>query len=662
MSGDQDQAIGRLPGPILILGASGFVGANLMRSLAAHRQDVYGTSSRTSPWRLAGLPDQQIVAADLLVERNLVALIDRIRPRTVFDCVAYGAYSFEKENGLIFRTNVDYVVRLVQELVRVGVTRYIHAGSSSEYGEAAASPVEESHLRPDSAYAASKAAASQYLYFMGKKQGFPCANLRLYSIYGPWEDASRLIPAMLMKGLEQTYPPLVSPSISRDFVYVDDATDAFIRTALELRPEHYGESFNIGSGTRTTVGEIARMSKQLFHLEAEPAFNTMEARQWDRTDWSSNPAKAGRLLGWKAGVRLEDGLARTAAWIRDLRDLDQYRKASKQFGKDEVYSVSAVVACDGDASALPGAYARLKAVFERLNIQHEIILVNDGSGSGTEDLIHELSAQDRDVLGLTHSRAFGTAAAFRSGMEMATKNAVVLLSLSGQDPPELIEEFVAGWKQGADVVYGRPSQTGLPFLVRAAYSIFYRTFDRFSYIRLPHGAGDFGLMDKRVVESLLRFPERDLFIRGMRAFAGFRQKGVDYERHQKHGVLSRLFRNLGRAKRGMLAFSTAPLSMLSVAGTILFVVSVLLGLFQLVLKLVEPSSTPRGFATTLLVITFFGSLNLLGISVLGEYLATIFEEVKHRPHAILSHVVRDGEARSASTSVESIAGPRERGA
>jgi polyisoprenyl-phosphate glycosyltransferase len=308
-------------------------------------------------------------------------------------------------------------------------------------------------------------------------------------------------------------------------------------------------------------------------------------------------------------------------------------------------------------------YSRLRAVFDRLKVQDETIVVNEGAVEDVEPAILDFSAQDRDVVGLTHSRPFGTPAAFRSGLKAATKNACVLLHGDGQDPPELIEAFVAKWKEGADVVYGQPSQRGLPFLVRAAYGLFYQAFDRFSYIRLPHDAGDFGLMDKRVVQSLLSFPERDLFIRGVRAFAGFRQVGVDYERAQpRGGFVARLFRNLGRAKRGILAFSTAPLSMLSAAGMFLFVVSMLLGLGQLVLKLVNSNSTPRGLTTTLLVVTFFGSLNLLGISVLGEYLATIFEEVKRRPHAILRHVLRDGEARTASADADAIGRTRDSGA
>jgi dolichol-phosphate mannosyltransferase len=199
------------------------------------------------------------------------------------------------------------------------------------------------------------------------------------------------------------------------------------------------------------------------------------------------------------------------------------------------------------------------------------------------------------------------------------------------------------------VAYGLPDPAQDPWLLRAANSVFYKVFDRFSYIRLPRNAGDFSLMEKRVVQSLLRFPERDLFIRGVRAFAGFKQVAVPYQRTPGSSRgLGRLWRSLGPAKRGILAFSTAPLSLLSFSGFSLFGLSVLLALSQVLIKLLDPSRIPSGITTTLITIIFFGSLNLLGLAVLGEYLATVFEEVKRRPHAIVSQVLKDGEQRAAS--------------
>ena len=136
------------------------------------------------------------------------------------------------------------------------------------------------------------------VYYMGKHRGVPCANLRLYSVYGPLEDSSRLIPTVVSRGVKGELPEFVDPKISRDFVYVDDVTEAFVDTALNLRETHYGESFNIGSGKQTTMREVAETARKIFDIEAEPEF-TMSSRDWDVPDWYADPRKAEAELGWR---------------------------------------------------------------------------------------------------------------------------------------------------------------------------------------------------------------------------------------------------------------------------------------------------------------------------------------------------------------------------
>ena len=157
-------------------------------------------------------------------------------------------------------------------------------------------------------------------------------------------------------------------------------------------------------------------------------------------------------------------------------------------------------------------------------------------------------------------------------------------------------------------------------------------------------------MDKRVVQAILQFPERDLFLRGVRAFAGFRQTGVDYVRPERMFGRStnNLLKNIDWAKKGILSFSNTPLNMISFAGVFLFGLSIVLGLAQITGKLLFPELVPPGVTTTLLLVLFFGSLNFFGISVLGEYLAKVFEEVKRRPHFIRRSLIRDGEVRAVA--------------
>ncbi len=640
------EKIRRLQGPILVLGGSGFVGANLLRSLLAERDDAFGTTTRLPAWRLEGLPGDRVRLVDLLIDSNLDALLDEIQPRTVFDCVAYGAYSFERDSQLIYRTNFSFATRLLERLRSRSIASYVHAGSSSEYGDNAAGPSELAPAAPNSDYAVSKLATANLLSFYGKHHSLPCANLRLYSVYGPFEDSSRLIPNVARHGLMGKFPDLVAPEISRDFVYVDDVTEAFVHAALYLLPAEYGESFNVGSGTKTTIRDVAVVAKELFGVPGEPRF-AMPKRAWDVQDWFANVVKAREKLRWTPRTPFREGLARTAEWIRALPDLDRYLKSSKQFGLDTVYSVSAVIACYKDNLAIPIMYERLKATFTKLNIDFEIIFVNDCSPDNSEEVIRGISRDDRRVVGISHSRNFGSQASFVSGMRIASKNACVLLDGDLQDPPELVEQFVAEWRNGYDVVFGRRVKRKAGLFMRFCYKAFYRIFDYFSYIPIPHDAGDFSLLDRRAVRAILQFPERDLFLRGVRAFAGFRQTGVDYVRPERmFGVTTNnLLKNIGWAKKGILAYTTVPLSVLSFLGSALLILTLVLIAVQVLTRLFFPSLVPPGLTTLLVTVLFFGSSTLFGIGLVGEYVAKILEEAKRRPRFIRRSIIRDGEIR-----------------
>ncbi len=638
-----------LHGPVLVLGASGFVGANLMRAVREARSDVFGTASREPAWRLAAFGGEQVITVDLLARGNIRALLDRVQPATVFDCVAYGAYSFEQDVERMYQTNVVFKQELIEQLLMRGTHCYIHAGSSSEYGATSAAPGEGTAPAPNSHYAVTKNAAAGLVYFFGRHRGLRCANLRLYSVYGPLEDRSRLIPTLVALAAEGRLPPFVDPETSRDFVYVDDVARAFLSAAVELRPDHYGTSFNIGSGRKTTIRDLAFLAKAQFHIDAEPKFGAMAGRDWDLEEWYADPTRAAELLNWRAEIALDEGLARTARWYGGLEDVKMYERASKKRALDNLYSVTAIIACYKDAQAIPVMTERLERMFAKLNIEYEIIFVNDGSPDDSEEVIRAISAANPHVLGISHSRNFGSQAAFRSGMELAAKNAVVLMDGDLQDPPELIPEFVAKWREGYDVVYGIRSKREAAWYMQIAYKAFYRIFDYFSSVPIPHDAGDFSLIDRRVVEWLLACEERDLFIRGLRAYVGFRQTGVPYTRPERMFGRStnNMLKNFGWAKKGILSFSRTPLDVLTFSGVALVLISALLGTLQLLARLFFPGLAPRGITTVVLLIMFFGSFTIFAISLIGEYIAKIFEEVKARPTFIRRHLIRGGEIRKA---------------
>lgn len=632
-----------LRGPIVVTGASGFIGANLFKMIAAVRPDVYAVVPREKNWRLAEVGDEQVVAVDLNDLSATKNLVDSLAPQTVFDCVAYGAYSFEQEPGLIHQTNYQSIVGLVSLLAQRPFAAFVHAGTSSEYGDNSAAPREDSPGEPNSHYAVSKAAVAAYLRYMGKKENFPCANLRLYSVYGPLEDTARLIPNLLRQALRGQLPPFVDPRTSRDFIHVDDACAAFIMAAAKLHPQLYGESFNIGSGTKTTIADLAALTRRVFSIAQEPQFGSMEGRAWDLADWYADPAKARAALGWQATISLEEGLRSSAEWVGSLSE-ESFASNSKKDANQRKRSVSAVIACYKDGQAIPVMHRRLTDTFRKLGIDYEIIFVNDGSPDDSAQVISAISATDPRVIGISHSRNFGSQMAFRSGMELATKDAVVLMDGDLQDPPELIEQFHAKWKEGWDVVYGRRVKREMPWHWGLMYKAFYRVFASFSYVSIPLDAGDFSLMDRRVVGWLLNCPERDLFVRGLRAYVGFRQTGVDYVRPERmFGVSTNsLLKNIDWAKKGIFSFSNTPLTMLTASGVVLLALSTLAAIVVALLRLLIPDIAPRGTTTLLITILMFGSLNLFAIGLVGEYVAKIMLEVKGRPRLIRAALIRHG--------------------
>jgi polyisoprenyl-phosphate glycosyltransferase len=633
-----------LRGPIVVLGAGGFVGANLLRRLLKHREDVFGVVRSLPTWRLDGIDRRHILEADLIDLAAARNLVTNVRPRTIFNCVAYGAYSFETDFDLIYRTNFSALVQLVELLAETDFTAFIHAGSSSEYGTKSAGPLEEESLQPNSHYSVSKAAASNYIAYAGKIRRLPIVNLRLYSVYGPLEDTSRLIPNLVAKGLNGSFPPLADPNTSRDFIYIHDVCDAFVQAAARLTPDIYGEALNIGTGRGTTIRQLAKIAADVFAIGEEPIFGSMAGRSWDLPDWYAAPGKAERLLNWTAKTDLATGLKLTSEWVRSLEGLDA-GAMTKRSANPRRRSISAIIACYKDEPAIPVMYRRLTDTFKKLEVNYEIIFVNDRSPDNSADRILEISATDPHVLGITHSRNFGSQMAFRSGMEMSVMQACVLLDGDLQDPPELIEQFYHRWIDGYDVVYGRRIKRDMPFVWSVLYKAFYRIFAMLSYVEIPHDAGDFSLIDRRVVSWLLRCPERDLFLRGLRAYIGFRQTGVDYVRPKRAfgESTNNLLKNLEWAKRGIFSFSNAPLKLLSAGGTVLLCLSIVLGLIVTVLRIWIPNIAPRGATTLLLASLFFGAVNLFAIGLVGEYIAKIMEEVKARPRLIRAGLIRNGE-------------------
>jgi dolichol-phosphate mannosyltransferase len=308
--------------PIVVTGASGFVGANLLRYFAAKGKAVIGLEGPAgADWRTRGC-NVELIRVDLSKQDEVRAFIRDTRPGAILNCAAYGAYPSQTDNERIYRVNFDGVRYMLEALIESpGFRAFVQAGSSSEYGLNCSGPTELEPTAPDSHYAVSKVATTALIGFYADKYALPCWVLRLYSVYGPFEDLSRLIPRLLIRARDKELPPLVNPTISRDFVHVDDVVHAFeaiVERAEQLRK---GQIYNIGAGRRVTLEDLVAVARATFGIEREPAWGTMPDRGWDHKDWYSNPQKARRELGWSARTPLADGLRQTLHWIEQNPDL-----------------------------------------------------------------------------------------------------------------------------------------------------------------------------------------------------------------------------------------------------------------------------------------------------------------------------------------------------
>jgi polyisoprenyl-phosphate glycosyltransferase len=303
--------------------------------------------------------------------------------------------------------------------------------------------------------------------------------------------------------------------------------------------------------------------------------------------------------------------------------------------------ISAVIACYNDAKAIPYMHQRLTNTFRKIGVDYEIIFVNDGSPDDTEKVLFDIVQNDPNVVAVNHSRNFNSQMAFTSGMDIATGDAVVLLDGDLQDPPEIIEHFYEKWIEGFDVVYGVRTKREAPVLMQIAYRLFYYIFHKLSYVKIPLHAGDFSLMDRKVIEIMKSFPERDRFLRGLRAWSGFRQTGIPYLRPERMfgKTTNNLLRNFNWAAKGIFSFSYIPLELMSIFSLITFFFALLGIVLQIAARLLYPE-IPHGITTILVVVLFIGAIQLLGISVLGQYIGRIFEEVKQRPKYIVKSVYK----------------------
>ncbi len=304
-------------------------------------------------------------------------------------------------------------------------------------------------------------------------------------------------------------------------------------------------------------------------------------------------------------------------------------------------TLSVVLPIYNEKENISALYSRLVQTLDQVEPNFELVFVDDGSRDESCAILNGLAAQDARVTVVELARNFGHQVAVSAGMDYARGDGVILMDADLQDPPEVLPQFIARWKEGHDVVYAIREHRKENWAKRAGYALFYRILQRVANISIPLDSGDFCIMDRRVVDLLVGMPERNRFVRGIRSWVGLDQVGLAYERHARHGgrpkyTFSRL---VYLALDGLVSFSFVPLRMIAVVGFGVSLVSLILAVIYFVQKLTI-GLYPAGFATTIVAILFLAGVQLITIGVIGEYVGRIFDEVKRRPLYVARRIVR----------------------
>ena len=286
--------------------------------------------------------------------------------------------------------------------------------------------------------------------------------------------------------------------------------------------------------------------------------------------------------------------------------------------------------------------ARTEQVLAKMGVSYEIVFALDPSPDRTEDVIVQEINSNSSIRLLVFSRRFGQPAATMAGILTCTGETCVVLDVDLQDPPELIGKLYAKLHEGYEVVYAkRRSRKGETLAKRLISYVGYAAINRLSDVEIPRNTGDFRIMTRRVIEQLRRLNEAHGFLRGLVAYVGFRQAFIEYDRDERYagkGNYNRLTGSLKIGLNGLISFSRRPLQLMSLAGFGLAAFSFLLGAWYVAQKLLGFELTP-GLSTTVLVVTFFAGVQLLGLGLIGEYIGRIYDEVKRRPMFIIDKKV-----------------------
>jgi dolichol-phosphate mannosyltransferase len=303
-----------------------------------------------------------------------------------------------------------------------------------------------------------------------------------------------------------------------------------------------------------------------------------------------------------------------------------------------------------EAENLPVLYERLCTVLEKETAAFEVLFVDDGSTDAGAAWVASRAARDPRAKLLRLSRNFGHQLAITAGMDHADGDAVVIMDADLQDPPEVVPELLRRWREGHEIVYAvRSSRSGESWTKRFLAATFYKTFRRMANVDVPLDAGDFRLVDRKVIDALKQVRELHRFVRGLTCWVGFSQSAVHYERAARHAGVTKypVWKSMRLAWDAITSFSSAPLRWMTLIGLLVSLAGLLQAVRVVVDRLLYPGSMERGWASLAAITLFLGGVQLISLGLIGQYVGRIFEESKKRPLYFVKEKIGLGEASGA---------------
>lgn len=307
---------------IIITGATGFVGAGLARRLLAEGHDLHlFVRPGYHPWRIEAIRnDVRLYEVNFTDFGSVERTVVQVQPEWIFHLAVYGAYSQQTDWRQMIDTNITGTANLLHACLKTGFEAFVNTGSSSEYGFKDHAPSEDEIVEPNSYYAVTKVTGTHLCQMISHSHRQNIPTLRLYSVYGPYEEPTRLIPTLITHGLRGAFPPLVNPNIARDYVYAEDVYDAYLLAATKSSPQP-GAVYNVGTGVQTSLREAVEVARHVLDIPIEPQWGSMPDRAWDTTVWVADNHKIMRELGWTPRHSFEDGFQQTVRWMRETPEV-----------------------------------------------------------------------------------------------------------------------------------------------------------------------------------------------------------------------------------------------------------------------------------------------------------------------------------------------------